>query len=135
MAGIIGAIFNSGIELGSALGIAVDASIETSIENKETDGLGFEHYKGRRDTFWWLLACCVLLAVSIVVFYRTGMKTPGPNAEQDANAVAEADDAGSIKTAGSTEKDGRFGEQQEKRMSIEEVPMTRAPSMEKPIEV
>lgn len=77
MAGIVGAIFNSGIELGSAVGLAVDASIETGIENHEGPD-GFEHYKGRRATFWWLMATCLAVAIAVVVFYRSGGKLEGP---------------------------------------------------------
>ena len=65
MTGVIGALFNSGLELGSAVGIAVSASIETSIEDQESDGQGFFHYKGRRAAFWWLFACNAAPAVAI----------------------------------------------------------------------
>ena len=94
MAGTVGAIFNSGIELGSAVGIAVDASIETNVENKI--GLdGFQTYAGRRATFWWLLAACAVVAIAILVFYRTGRKLPDPNSSAADSYESDAASNGS----------------------------------------
>ena len=69
MAGIVGAIFNCGCQLGAAVGLAVDVSIETSVEEK-TRG-GFTHFEGRRAVFYWQIAAVALEGLAVLVFYRT----------------------------------------------------------------
>lgn len=64
---MVGAIFNSGLQLGSAIGLAVDSSIEAGVE--QTHG-GFTKYSGRAAVFWWLLAVVVVQALAVLNFYR-----------------------------------------------------------------
>ena len=68
MAGIVGAIFNCGIELGAAVGLAVDVSIESSVERKHG---GFAGFDGRRAAFGWQIACIGIETLAVLVFYRT----------------------------------------------------------------
>ena len=75
MAGMVGAIFNSGLQLGSAVGLAVDTSIETSVEEKHG---GFMKYSGRAAAFWWLLAAVIIQTFLVLIFYR--------HSETDANS-------------------------------------------------
>lgn len=124
MTGVVGAIFNSGLQLGSAVGVAVDASIETSIENQESDGQGFFHYKGRRATFWWLFACNVALAVSIFFFYRTDVEITDSQIEQE-EQEADASESESGKTGSVEEIPAGSLEGQEKASALEEAPSTR----------
>lgn len=72
MTGIVGAIFNGALQLGSAVGISTVSSIETSVETK--DG-GPRHYEGRAAAFWFLLSIICAEAIAILVFYRTKTET------------------------------------------------------------
>lgn len=78
MAGIVGAIFNSGIELGAAVGLAIDISIEASVEQKQG---GFFEFNGRRATLWWQLATIVVEGIAVIVFYRTRLAPPPADEE------------------------------------------------------
>ena len=69
MAGTVGAVFNSALQLGSAVGSAAVTSITTSIENKAGPNGSLE-YKGRADSFWFLLAVVVAEALSVLIFYK-----------------------------------------------------------------
>ena len=91
MAGIIGAVFNSGIELGSAVGIAVDASVETGIENNNGPD-GFDHWKGRQATFWWLLAATSAVALSVLIFYRTSSQLAQSGVAPSSSSAASDSD-------------------------------------------
>lgn len=86
MAGIVGAIFNSGIELGAAVGLAVDISIEASVEQKQG---GFFEYNGRRATLWWQIATIAVEAIAVIVFYRT--RIAPPPADEEASAEKTQD--------------------------------------------
>ncbi|OBZ65921.1 hypothetical protein A0H81_14087 [Grifola frondosa] len=74
MAGIVGAIYNCGLELSASVGLAIDVSIESSVEERKG---GFTRYDGRAATFWWLLAAVAVEALAVIVFYRTHV--PAPN--------------------------------------------------------
>lgn len=67
MAGTIAAIFNSALQLGSAVGNAAIKAIETSVNNRHGGGGSF---KGREASFWFLLGLVVLEAIAIAVFYH-----------------------------------------------------------------
>jgi hypothetical protein len=72
MAGIVGAMFNCALQLGSAIGLAAATSIETSVE--KTHG-GFYEYHGRAAVFWFLLVIFVVQTVGVLVFYRNRSMT------------------------------------------------------------
>jgi MFS family permease len=67
LAGTVGAVFNSALQLGSAVGLACLTSIQTSVESKHG---GFEAYNGRAAAFWFLLACVVVVDVSMFIFLK-----------------------------------------------------------------
>jgi hypothetical protein len=69
MAGVVGALFNAALQLGSAVGISASTSIQTSVEASSHDG--FEGFSGRRAAFWFLFGIVVLEIVCVSVFYRT----------------------------------------------------------------
>ena len=69
MAGVVGAMFNFALQLGAALGLSIDTSIESSIEARPGSG-GFEDFKGRRATLWWLFAAVCVETVPILVFFH-----------------------------------------------------------------
>ena len=68
MAGTVGAIFNSALQLGAAVGVAVTTSIASSIESKTLDGKN--EYKGRKDAFWFVFAIICVETISVLVFYK-----------------------------------------------------------------
>ena len=84
MAGVVGAMFNSAIQLGAALGLSIDTSIETSIEAKPGSG-GFEGFAGRRAVLWWLLAVVCAETVAVVVFYHE--QAPRRDSEREKTEV------------------------------------------------
>jgi len=67
-AGMIGAIFNSALQLGSAVGTAVTTSIQSGIDSKEPDPA--TSYKGRAAGMWFLLGVLVVEMVAVVFFFR-----------------------------------------------------------------
>ncbi|KAH9888529.1 MFS general substrate transporter [Cubamyces lactineus] len=75
MAGVVGAMFNCAIQLGAALGLAIDTSIENSLELKDGPD-GFERFHGRRAVLWWLVAAVCAEMLAILVFYRSPKKSP-----------------------------------------------------------
>ncbi len=71
VAGIVGAIYNSALQVGSALGNAIIISIETNVEAQPSGG-GVNGYKGRAAAFWFIFAVVVLETISVAVFYKPG---------------------------------------------------------------
>ena len=69
MAGTVGAVFNSSLQLGSAVGSAAITSITSSIESKLGPN-GSTTYVGKAASFWFLLAIVGLEAISCFVFYK-----------------------------------------------------------------
>jgi hypothetical protein len=68
VAGVIGAMFNVGLQVGWALGLAICQSMQTSIDKKEP---GKQHgYAGRAAGFWFLLAITVVEAIATLIFYK-----------------------------------------------------------------
>ena len=72
MAGTVGAIFNSSLQLGSAVGIAIVTSIQTSIQQKSADG-EFK-FTGRADALWFIVAVVALEVVAMIFFFDTGAR-------------------------------------------------------------
>jgi hypothetical protein len=66
MAGTVGAIFNSALQSGSAIGLAAAGSIETSVE--ATHG-GPVEYAGRAAAFWFVLGIVALEFIAVSIFY------------------------------------------------------------------
>ncbi|KAG0708281.1 MFS general substrate transporter [Suillus ampliporus] len=70
MAGTVGAMFNCGLQLGSAVGLAAVSSIQASVQEKNG---GPSNYKGQSSGFWFMLACIGVAALAVLVFYRADM--------------------------------------------------------------
>lgn len=68
MAGTVGAIFNCGLQLGSAVGLAAVCSIQTSVQDRNG---GPSNYEGQSAGFWFMLSCISVAAMAVLVFYRT----------------------------------------------------------------
>lgn len=69
MAGTVGAIFNSALQLGSAVGSAAVTSIETSVAAQPGHG-GPNGYQGRAAAFWFLFSVVVVEIIAVLVFYQ-----------------------------------------------------------------
>ena len=69
MAGVVGAIYNSALQLGSAVGISAVTSISTNIQKKAGPD-GFSDFKGRAAAFWFVLAVVGTSIISVLVFYK-----------------------------------------------------------------
>ncbi|KAL4244770.1 MFS transporter superfamily protein [Abortiporus biennis] len=85
MAGTVGAIFNCALQLGSAVGLAIDASIQTSVEAKHG---GPTHYNGRAAAFWFLLAIIGVAFIAVLVFYRVEVEETSVVADTDVEACS-----------------------------------------------
>lgn len=72
MAGTIGAIFNSSLQLGSAVGIAVVTSIQTSIQQKTVNG-EFK-FTGRADALWFIVSVVAAEVVAMLFFFDTKVR-------------------------------------------------------------
>ena len=68
MAGIVGAIFNCALELGSAAGVAIITSIQTSVQVNHG---GPDGYKGRAAAFWFLFAFVAVEIFAVLIFMET----------------------------------------------------------------
>ncbi|KZS87100.1 MFS general substrate transporter [Sistotremastrum niveocremeum HHB9708] len=68
MAGTVGAVFNSALQMGAAVGISAATSIENSIEKKTANGP--KEYKGRQAAFWFLFASVAVVAIAAVIFMK-----------------------------------------------------------------
>ncbi|KAG1727619.1 major facilitator superfamily domain-containing protein [Suillus lakei] len=68
MAGTVGAMFNCGLQLGSAVGLAAVGSIQASVQ--ERNG-GPGNYQGQSAGFWFMLVCISIAALAVLVCYHT----------------------------------------------------------------
>lgn len=68
MAGTVGAMFNCGLQLGSAVGLAAVCTIQTSVQ---TGNGGPSNYEGQSAGFWFMLSCISVAALAVLVFYHT----------------------------------------------------------------
>lgn len=79
-AGVVGAIFNSALQIGAALGTSAITSIQNNTNKKERDpGTTF---KGTAAGFWFCLAAIGLIIIGVVVFFKPDpdMSTYDPTA-------------------------------------------------------
>lgn len=86
VAGTVGAVFNSALQLGSAVGLAAVSSITTSIDEKSSfelpttewrshldeisKSMWKQAFKGRAASYWFLLAILVILTIAVAVFFK-----------------------------------------------------------------
>lgn len=84
IAGTVGAMYNSALQLGSSVGAAIITSIETSIEKQTPTGR--VEYQGRAAAFWFLLAVVFVEAIAVLVFYRP-RRTEHVEEEEDTAAT------------------------------------------------
>ena len=83
IAGIVGAIFNSALQLGSAVGAALITSIQLGVDKaSDTDS----PYKGRAAGFWFTLGVVAVEALAVLVFYKSTPVEKKPD-DTDTDAV------------------------------------------------
>ncbi|KDQ19194.1 hypothetical protein BOTBODRAFT_486258 [Botryobasidium botryosum FD-172 SS1] len=68
VAGTVGAVFNSALQLGSALTVATVTSIQTSVNAKPGKAGG---YSGTAASFWFILAFTGVEIIGVLVFYHS----------------------------------------------------------------
>jgi len=81
MAGVTGAVFNSALQLGITLGLAIAASITQSIDQKRANNGQDPGYVGIADSFWFMVAFVVALFIAVQIFYKPEPKTAVADAE------------------------------------------------------
>jgi hypothetical protein len=71
-AGTVGAVFNSALQLGGAIGSSATTSIQASIDERVARDGSFDgtHFQGRAASLWFLLAWVGLVAIGVAVFYK-----------------------------------------------------------------
>jgi MFS family permease len=107
VAGTVGAVFNSALQLGSAVGLAAVSSLSNSIDQNTTFELPLtqwsqhldqitstmwkEAFKGRAASYWFLLAILLVVSLAVVVFFKVDVpvhEEPKPAEKIDVEAVA-----------------------------------------------
>jgi hypothetical protein len=65
MGGVVGAIFNGALQLGSAIGIAAFTAIQVRVDANRADS-----YEGRAAGFWFMVIVICAEMMMILVFYK-----------------------------------------------------------------
>lgn len=92
-AGTVGAVFNSALQLGGAIGSSATTSIQASIDERVHANGSFDgtNFQGRAASLWFLLAWVGIVAIGVAVFYKQdkmAAKDVEGKAETDRPAVA-----------------------------------------------
>lgn len=95
----MGAIFNSALQLGSAIGLAAITSIQTSIDGDEAHAVStprpttqteWTHaYRGRAAAYWFVFAVVVLETIAVLVFFRSHAIPSDEEREQERERVRD----------------------------------------------
>ncbi|KAF8308262.1 MFS general substrate transporter, partial [Clavulina sp. PMI_390] len=72
MAGVVGGMFNSALQLGLAIGLAVVASITTSVNHSQhsPSSSPSSYYAGIAAGYWFVLGTVGLMTILVLVFYK-----------------------------------------------------------------
>ncbi|KAG8715679.1 hypothetical protein FRC09_016423 [Ceratobasidium sp. 395] len=92
-AGTVGAVFNSALQLGGAIGSSATTSIQASIDERVVRDGTFDgtHFQGRAASLWFLLAWVGIVTIGVAVFYRVG-KAPAGDVEGKGVDEKQADE-------------------------------------------
>ncbi|KAH7061893.1 MFS general substrate transporter [Auriculariales sp. MPI-PUGE-AT-0066] len=90
IAGTIASIFNSALQLGSAVGVAIITSIQLAIDGRNRGKEGANLYAGRAAGFWFLLAVVALETIAVAMLYRTSSQLRKPVDVEDGRTSDEA---------------------------------------------
>jgi len=88
IAGTVGAIFNSALQLGSAVGIAIATSIQIAVDNKNARKEGANLYAGRTAAYWFVFAVIGAETLAVVALYRTSHQLQKPVDEEKDKKVS-----------------------------------------------
>lgn len=92
-AGVVGAVFNSGLQLGAAIGTSAINTIRASVSARQPDPA--TSFKGYAAGFWFCLGVIGAELIMIVVFFNTKV-LDGPPADPNADphtAIGAAEEA------------------------------------------
>ncbi|KAL5639305.1 hypothetical protein ACGC1H_006720 [Rhizoctonia solani] len=86
-AGTVGAVFNSALQLGGAIGTSATTSIQASIDEKVMENGTFDgtHFQGRSASLWFLLAWVGLVAIGVAVFFKQNKRTDDVEGKPEAD--------------------------------------------------
>lgn len=112
IAGIVGGIFNSALQLGIAIGVSAFGSIAASVESKRArkGQADPSDYHGAQAVFWFVIACLVLWMVCLLLFYRVE-----PHFRKGGAVDAEA---GTVEGGAAASEAGEEDAEEEKRISM-----------------
>lgn len=79
MAGVVGAIYNCGMQLGMAVGYAAIGSVQAVVDARnegyeQKSGVHVDPYAGRRTAFRVLLGFVCLQVLAVAIFMKTGQQ-------------------------------------------------------------
>ncbi|KAF8323832.1 MFS general substrate transporter [Clavulina sp. PMI_390] len=87
IAGVVGAVFNSVFQLGSALGIPIISTITQTINKQKIEKGEDPGYQGLADGWWFMVALVALSFIGTVFFYkvedRTAVGWAGKKSEEE----------------------------------------------------
>ncbi|KZT34692.1 MFS general substrate transporter [Sistotremastrum suecicum HHB10207 ss-3] len=89
MAGTVGAIFNSALQVGAAIGISAVTSIESSVEARTPGGAA--SFKGREAGFWFTFAIVGVELLAVLIFFRDEKKHDAGHQSVDASITSSLD--------------------------------------------
>lgn len=78
--GVVGAILNSALQLGSAVGTAATIAIQTNVDNKQVNPE--LSYKGRGASLWFLLGMIAIELIAFWIFYKDDTKSTGRRVDE-----------------------------------------------------
>ncbi|EJD50836.1 MFS general substrate transporter [Auricularia subglabra TFB-10046 SS5] len=87
ISGTVGAIFNSALQLGSAVGSAIVQSLMSGVSASHPE----DEYAGRAAAFWFLFALMVVEAGAVLIFYRRGDHLSHSPSDSDAATLADVE--------------------------------------------
>lgn len=88
MAGTVGAIYNAGLQLSTAVGIPIVTAIQVGVNSSHTDT-----FKGRAAGFWYVMALVAVQALAVAVFYQN--RGGGEGGEWQNKGDTKKEDTGS----------------------------------------
>lgn len=85
LAGTVGAIFNTALQIGSAIGVATISSLQSNIDERDP---GPFFYNGRAAGFWLLLGYSVVPTLLLAWFYDRNPTSTSSKSEYDLGKIA-----------------------------------------------
>ncbi|EUC54872.1 MFS general substrate transporter [Rhizoctonia solani AG-3 Rhs1AP] len=89
-AGTVGAVFNSALQLGSAIGTSATTSIQASVDMQNVGKEGLTGFEGRSAALWFLLAWVGLEMIGVAVFFQRSAESPLDEEAGEEEAASKA---------------------------------------------